>query len=243
MKKSYLIIGGSSGIGFAIAQKLATDNDVIIVSKSEDKLRRAKEKIGKNVCYYVCNLENVEAVSDIFSFIEKKNIVLSGMVYCAGISPLCLLKDNSIDLMEKVYRINLFSYIECCKYFYMEKYSLEGSKIVAIASVTAHSAGYRQILYGSSKAAMLSATKKMAKELWNRKIKINCVSPGITKTEMTEQLYEGKTGNIDEIVSGVQSLGIINPDSIAQMVLFLLYSKSNYNTGNEFIVDGGFLLN
>lgn len=164
------------------------------------------------------------------------------MVYCAGISPLCLLKDNTPELAEQVFNINFFSFIECCRYFYMEQNSTAGSKIVAITSTAAHTSGYRQTLYGASKSAMIASVKLMAKELLNRNIKINCISPGFTDTGMLNELRK-KSENIDEKIRCKQPLGIISPDKIAETVELLLSQFSDGITGTELIYDGGSLLN
>lgn len=240
--KNYLVVGGSSGIGLSVTKKLIGDGNLVIVASSnEKKLCKVKEDLGSQVLTVQCNLENLGEIENIFNFVKDENIVLDGMVYCAGISPLCLLKDNTSELMEKVYHINLFSFIECARHYYDESISKEGSAIVAIASITAHTSGYRQILYGSSKAAMVSACKLMAKELLNRKIRINCISPGVSATDMLVGLYEN-VNDMDGKIRKNQPLGIIQPESIAEIVKTLLSPTGQYITGTEIIYDGGFLL-
>lgn len=240
---TYLILGGSSGIGLAVSRKLAKENDIVIVSHSEKKLEQAKEMIDPKHCCetFACDLGKPENITHVFQFIKERNMRLDGMVYCAGVAPLCLLKDNDISQMENVFRLNLFSFIEACRYFYQEDISVEGSKIVAIASITAHSSGYRQVLYGSSKAAMVAASRLMAKELMNRKIKINCLSPGSVLTDLLMGLYESRKA-LEAKVQEKQPLGVIPPERVADAVMMLLSPVADYISGNEFVYDGGFLL-
>lgn len=244
--KSYLILGGSSGIGLATARKLSIDHQVILVGKNQEKLKAAHGSLAQhcrqgNCLSVACDLGEPNHVQEIFSFLKKKHIRLDGMVYCAGIAPLCLLRDNTEELMERVFHLNLFSFIECCRYFYQEEYSNNGSKIVGVASITAHTSGYRQTLYGASKAAMTAAVRLMAKELLNREIKINCISPGSVGTEMLQGLYPSEE-DLKVRVSKMQPLGVIPPERVADAIEMLLSPIADYMTGNEYIYDGGALL-
>lgn len=242
-RKSYLILGGSSGIGLAIARKLANDNQrVIIVGSNENKLKTAISTLsGEDHLYIKYNLEELDSINNIFEKCIVAGVKLNGMVYCAGISPLRLLRDNTPDLMYRVYSINLFAFIECCKYFYDSKFSNDDSRIVVIASNAAHTAGYRQAIYGSSKAAIVAAVRLMAKELYNRKITINCISPGATETEMLGELRK-YSSNLDEKILCNQPMGIIKPEYIAEIANLLLGRVANFMTGNEIVYDAASLL-
>ena len=235
-RKNYLILGGSSGIGLAIARRLANDNQrVIIVGSNEKKLKTAISSLsGEDHLYVEYDLEKLDNIIHIFEKCIDSGVKLNGMVYCAGISPLCLLRDNTPGLMRRVYSINLFAFIECCKYFYDSKFSVDNSRIVVIASNAAHTAGYRQAIYGSSKAAIVAAVRLIAKELYNRKITINCISPGATETEMLGELRK-QSSNLDEKMLCYQPMGIIKPEYIAEIADLLLGRIASFMTGNEII--------
>lgn len=240
--KNCLILGGSRGIGFAIAKKMADEGNRLIIVSIDDELETCVNELkGDNHITIRYNFEDIEHINTIFEKISEYGIKLDSMMYCVGISPLVLLKDNTPDFMQKVYNINFFSFVECCKYFYDEKYSVDGGKIVAIASVAAHTSGYRQTLYGSSKAAMLAAARLMAKELLNRNIKINCISPGATLTPLLEGMFESKE-EMNKKYEKNQPLGIIPIEQIADIACNLLGSGSDYITATEQICDGGILL-
>lgn len=239
-QKKYLVIGGSSGVGLATAKLLSErGNRVILVSGNFEKLSNALSQLnGDNHNIIVCDLSNADNVAQIFADLEKNNIVLDGMVYTAGVAPLCLLKDNTVELMSEVFHINFFSFVEAVKYFYKEEISCEGSRIVAVSSVASHSAGYRQTLYGSSKSAMESATKLMAKELLNRNIRINCISPAAIFTSMYEKLAEQSSSFKDNIKS-TQPLGVIPAEVIAKQIVYMLNEGSDYCTGSTIHIEAG----
>lgn len=242
MKRSYLVVGGSSGIGLAVAKRLSQENcHVIIVGANRDKLEKAFQDIGENCIPYAYDLEDNAHICMIFDFIKSQKIKLQGMVFCAGIAPLVLLKDCTPDIAQQVFRINYFSFLECTKFFYDEDISYDGSKIVVITSTTAHASGYRQALYGSSKSAIISAARLMAKELLNREIRINCISPGCVRTELLSGLYQNEE-ELNEKVLSRQPLGIIPPEKVAELACLLLSPLSDYITGTEIIYDGGLLL-
>ena len=152
-----------------------------------------------------------------------------------------MIADNSVKLMESVFNVNVFSFLELVKYFQREKYSQTGSKIVAISSITSRGSGYRQTLYGASKAALTSSIKLMARELLNRNIHINSISPGVCDTNMIESL-KLQSNNLEDKVKQSQPLGIIPPDEVSDAILFLLSNTADYITGTELLYDGGALL-
>lgn len=241
--KKYLITGGSSGIGFAVAKMLAQQGArVLLVAKREKRLREAIKMLpGEGHLYYPFDLAKIEEINSIFLFCREHDFYLNGMVYSAGIAPLCLVSENSPELMEMVFRINVFAFIEMVKFFQQKEYSCEGSKIVGISSIMNKGAGYRQTLYGASKGALTASTKLMAKELLNRNIKINSVAPGVCDTEMYQKLKE-KSSNLDEKVKQNQILGALQPEQVGKTVLFLLSEAADAITGTEILYDGGSIL-
>lgn len=243
MKEKYVLItGGSSGIGLATAKIIAErGGKVVLVASNEQKLKNAIQELpGEEHFFYKYDLANLENICNIFDFISKKGIVLDGFVHCAGISPLCLLKDNSVELMQKVYSINVLSFIELTRFFYSERVSCIGARIVVVTSTTAHASGYRQILYGSSKAALVATTKLMAKELLNRNIRVNCISPAVVDTPLLDELRE-KSAGLNDKIKQTQLLGIIPPSNIGNEIVYLLQDGSDYRTGEEIFIQGGFL--
>lgn len=240
MNRNILIAGGSSGIGIDIAHKLCArrSNRCILLSSSKDKLIEAKKRLV-NVDIYQYNLEDVVNIAVIFEDMKLQNIIVNDIIYCAGISPLCLLKDNSCELMEKVFKINCLAFLEMTRQF--QKHTLEGGKIIAIGSITKELSGYRQVLYGSSKNAMVSFVQLLAPELLSNHITINCISPGVTDTPMFSELTE-QSPNLREKVRKAQPMGVIPPDKIANLVEYLLSSECDYITGKEWVYDGGALI-
>ena len=240
--KTILITGASSGIGKSVAKFLSANGaTVVLIARNEDKLKQiALELPGKsNIFPY--DLTDLENINQIFEFCRHENILLSGMVHCAGISPLMTVRENDLTIMLETFKINYFAFIEMVKYFSSDVYSLDNSSIVAISSDAAVIGGYRQAVYSGSKAALNSSVKSMARELqFNRKIRINTIMPSAVETEMLDELRNNST-NLDDKILVRQILGIIEPDNIAGLVGYLLSDMGRYMNGLSIPVNGGYV--
>lgn len=244
--REYLILGGSSGIGLAAAQRIARDGGrVILVSSSESKLASALESIGdgKEHLSFCCNLMDLDGITGIFDFLDANGIALDGMVYCAGVSPKQLVSEFDHQMAEDAYRINVLAFIECVKQAlqYGSFNEARSGKIVAVGSVTAKASGFSQVVYGSSKAALAAAVKLVAPELRNYNINVNCISPGCVDTDMLRKVY-GDAPDYRERVRQIQPLGPIPAGSVAEAISFLLSDTADFITGTDLQFDAGFFL-
>ena len=239
MQKRYLIVGGSSGIGLAVAKKLRGETrSVMVVGSNQEKLF-AINTLYPDILTLQSDLSDPHNVAGLFEQIKPMmgGGKLDGMVYAAGISPLCLLKDNTVELSERVFSVNYFSFLECCRFFYMPDFGKEGSRIVAVSSVTSKGAGYRQILYGSSKEAMNSAVRLLAHRFMERRIVINSILPGVVNTDIFQRLCL-KSNNLIEKTKQRQLLGILEPQEVAEQIILML-SDDYRVTGHEVYFDAG----
>ena len=108
--------------------------------------------------------------------------------------------------------------------------------IVNIASISAWGEDTSQMEYSASKAALVIATKKLARELGNVGIRVNAVAPGLTQTKMLDGL---DTVVAEQIKKGLGLHRFATPEEIAEICLFLVSDKSSYLTGETIKVDGG----
>lgn len=238
--KNILITGSTGGIGEITAKYLCKNGYNCVLLGRSEKILKELSQVLNGAQYIVYDLNNLKDIENIFTCISNKNIKLDGLVHCAGISPLLKVEENDISVMQNTFNINLFSFIELAKYFIQEKYSNENASIVAISSVVAKVASYRQTLYASSKAGLEVAVKCMSKEFMCRKIRVNCIEPGAVRTQMLEKLTK-ESASLKEKFEKLYPLGLIEPDNIAEIVGFLLSTKAKYMTGSCITADSGFL--
>ncbi len=237
--KNILITGASSGIGKNLAYTLSENPNyrIVLLARNEERLKSIANNL--NCDYIVFDLDNLTDIKNIFDELNNKQIKLDGMVHCAGISPLMKISENSVETMINTFNINLFSFIEMCKYY--SHYGNEGGSIIAISSVVASVASYRQTVYGASKAALEEAVRCIAKEMLQIKVRVNCVVPGAVETEMFKSLEEKSEGLRLKLEKNYP-MGVANPRYISYAVEYLLSEKSKYITGRKIDVDSGFYI-
>ncbi len=234
MARKILVTGASSGIGEQTVRYLSEQGyETILVARNEEKLKSLAGELPSPSYIFPMDLAELERIEDIFIFCQEKNIILDGLVHCAGLARHYAVKMNDIDDMHTTFRINYDAFIELAKYFSMRKYSNKGSSVVVMSSLSAITCRPSTLNYSSSKAALNTAVKVMAKELGKRAIRVNSILPGYVKTPMTAD---------ESLVADVQKsqpLGFIEPEYIAYMIEFLLSDKSRYITGANIPISGG----
>ena len=112
----------------------------------------------------------------------------------------------------------------------------KNGKIINITSIVGHTGNFGQASYAASKAGIIGMSKSLALEYGKKNIKVNCVSPGFIKSEMTDKINENFKQNLVEKIS-LERFGM--PIDIANVVLFLCSHLSDYITGETLHVNGG----
>lgn len=238
MKKNILILGASRGIGKAVSQYLLKKGYCIVaVARTKSLLQELVAGQEENAKYIVCDLSNMSNVAGVFEKLNEWGIILSGVVYCAGICTTEPIKLIDMDIMQKDMIINTLSFVEMGKYFSKKKYLSNGGSIVAISSMSAWDMTKGMCTYSMSKAALNTAVQTMAKEFAKRKVRVNAVLPAYVNTEMT--VGSDPVDSRIALPQEKQPLGIIEPEYIAYMVEFLLSEKAQYMTGALIPISGG----
>ncbi len=234
--KNILITGASQGIGAKTAEYLARQGAVVIlVARNQQKLMDIQAKISGKSFIYSYDLNDLGNIQRIFDHCAGKGIKLHGMVHCAGVNRDVPIRSNDIGMMQETLTINYMSFIELAKYFIRKKYSENGGSIVAISSHATNIISAGMSSYTSSKAALEAAVKVMSKEFVKRGIRVNAIAPACVDTEMVADAPFMS----EEIISGAQPLGIIEPVYISYLVDFLISDKSKYMTGAVIPVSAG----
>ena len=112
----------------------------------------------------------------------------------------------------------------------------KNGKIINITSIVGHTGNLGQANYAASKAGIIGMSKSLALEYGKKNIKINCISPGFIKSEMTDKIDKNFKKSLEEKIS-LERLG--DPEDVANAVVFLSSSLSDYITGETIHVNGG----
>lgn len=240
--KQFLITGASTGIGKETAILLSNFGaKIILVSLVENELQEAISALkGEGHFYYQYDLNNVDGIEPLMKEIITTHGAFDGFIHCAGIAEVRPLKLSNYSFMQRVMNINFFSFVEISRCITKKNAFNQGMNIVGVSALGAFLGNSTKTAYCSSKAAMNSATRCMAKELSSKGIRVNTVAPGVTNTKMFDD-FESMDEDSDEYKAILQRqyLGICQPVDIANSIAFLLSDMSRMITGSCIVVDGG----
>ena len=238
LKKINVILTGSTGgIGGAILESLYNSNaNIIATGTNQNKLNKIKEKFSKVTTKNFDILEHnsiekfVDECSDIFH--NKIDVLINN----AGVTNDNLTIRMKLDEWNRVINLNLTSTFLISKNVIKKMLKNKNGKIINITSVVGHTGNIGQANYAASKAGLIGMSKSLALEYGKKNIKINCISPGYIKSEMTEKINDNfKQTLLDKI--SLERFGI--PEDVANAALFLSSDLSNYITGETIHVNGG----
>ena len=240
-----LITGGTSGIGFAIAEAfLRNKADIIITGRNESKIEKAvnqlkKEFAEQKVIGIVLDNCDVTKMKDIFQNPLLGGLKIDILVNNAGITKDGLLMRMKEEDFDKVIDINLkgvFNVTKAATKFMMKK---KYGRVINMSSVVGVVGNAGQANYCASKAGVIGFTKAVAKELASRNININAIAPGFIETDMTDVLSDDLKG---KMLEQIPKKCIGNAENIADTALFLASDMSSYITGQVINVDGGMVM-
>ena len=232
-----ILTGATGGIGGSILEIL--DNckaKIIATGTNPEKLEKIREKY-KNVVikrFDILEHNNIENFVNECDEIFKNKIDV--LINNAGIT-----KDNLTIRMKdeewsRVININLTSSFLISKNVIKKMLKNKNGKIINITSVVGHTGNIGQANYAASKAGLIGMSKSLALEYGKKNIKINCVSPGFIKSEMTDKISENFKQVLQDKIS-LEKFG--DPEDVANVVLFLSSHLSDYITGETIHVNGG----
>lgn len=240
-----LIVGGSSGIGLAVAEELAQQGVTLtIVGKQQSKLddTAAKLQAATRVETIQCDIRNAEAVSKAMTTLAQSETPISGLVNAAGYfnpKPFLAHTPEDYDLYMGINRGIFF----LSQGVAAQMSKTGGGSIVHIGSMWAHQAvkATPSAAYSMAKAGLHSLTQHMAMELAESKIRVNAVAPAVVQTPIYEAFMA--PDEIDEALAALNEfhpLGRIGtPQDVASVVSFLLSEKADWVTGAVWNADGG----
>jgi 3-oxoacyl-[acyl-carrier protein] reductase len=241
--KSALVTGAGRGIGKEIAMTLAKAGCDVAVSdidlETATSAAKEIEALGRKSMALKADVSNAKDVETmIASFVEKFGKI-DILVNNAGITRDGLLMRMKEEDWDLVLNINLKSAFLCCKEAVRPMMKARSGKIINIASVVGLMGNAGQANYSASKAGLIGLTKTVAREFAGRAINVNAVAPGFIKTAMTDKLSDAEKLKLSSQIP-MQALG--SPTDVANAVLFLSSSLSDYITGQVLTVDGGLVM-
>jgi 3-oxoacyl-[acyl-carrier protein] reductase len=238
--KNIIVTGASGGIGNSIVEKLNLSGaNILATGTREEKLKELKEKFNniKTLRFDISNHEKIE------EFIENATNELGGNLDCivnnAGITKDNLTIRMNMEEWSKVIDINLTSTFLMSKYSIKKMLKNKSGKIINITSVVGHTGNVGQANYTASKAGIVAMSKSLAIEYAKKNINVNCISPGFISTAMTDKIDEKFK---ESIISKIPASRLGKPEDVANAVVFLASTASDYINGETIHVNGGMYL-
>jgi NAD(P)-dependent dehydrogenase (short-subunit alcohol dehydrogenase family) len=241
--RQVLVTGASSGIGRAVAVALSRQGaKVILMGRNEGELETTAKLLQCSDCTTVpLDLQNHGLIHPKIREICRSGGRIYGFCHCAGIVETRPLASSKIEGLREMMEVNLNAGIELakavCRRDIMEE---AGGSLVFISSIYGIVGMPGQIGYSASKGAVIAASRGMAVELARRKIRVNCISPGLVKTDMTAKSMALLSKEQVKALEESYPLGTGRPEDVARAAVFLLAPQNRWITGINLVVDGGY---
>jgi len=240
--RTVLVTGASSGIGRATAVLLSRlGARLALGGRDSERLERTFcELAGEGHVVAPQNLEQVEEIAPWMQALADRMGKLHGLVHCAGIQLRLPARYVAPADAERVMRVNWLAALELARAFRRKTTRSTPARIVFLASVAATVGSPSLSAYASSKGALLSLARSLALEFADEGITVNCVTPGIVRSEMTSETEKRMSPEQFARLSALHPLGLGDGSDVAAAVAYLLADTGRWITGASLVVDGGF---
>ncbi|MEZ4741435.1 MAG: SDR family oxidoreductase [Bdellovibrionota bacterium] len=245
MRKTALITGGTSGIGFGIAQSLAPDFDLALTYASNDnKAEIAKEKLLSKFSElklktYKLPLYGYEDAQELHRVVTSDFEQIDALINAAGRVRDGLFMSTDFSEHNKMITEHLTTTMALTHLVIMSMYKKKFGRIINFSSITAKRMKIGQVNYTAVKSGIEGFTKALALETAHRGITINAIAPGLIETPMTQEIVDKLKENKKAVKSMIPAGYIGQPDDIGETVKFLCSDKARYITGQVIAIDGG----
>ena len=239
--KVVLITGGTRGIGKALALRLAGEGARVAMNylsrtDEAEKTLAELESAGGQGMIVPGDVSTPESAEQIVAQAREQLGPIDMLVTAAGISIPGSADDMTWDRWKTTLNINLdgtFSMIYAVKDEMIER---GFGRIVTFSSIAGLRERENQVAYSSSKAAVIAMTRCMAQAWAGNNLRVNCVCPGLTETEMAHTLSD----EVHKVIIDATPIGRIGePEEIAAVARFLLSEESSFMTGQTIVASGG----
>jgi 3-oxoacyl-[acyl-carrier protein] reductase len=241
--KTAVVTGANGGIGIEIVKLFYQNNAKVFacVRSEDEKLKKTIKELEKNSSNKIeiikLDLQSEDSVKKAANEIIRLTESVDILVNNAGTILTSSFLMTPIQKIKDLFQVNFFSQILFTQYIVKKMIKKKEGSIVNISSSSAIEGNEGRIAYASSKSALVTSTKVMARELSSFNIRCNTVSPGLTDTKMMRDSHTEE--NIKNKVNNLIIKRSAKPIEIANVVLFLSSNQSSYITGEVLKVDGG----
>ncbi len=236
--KTAVITGGAQGFGLAITKRfLESGANVIIWDIDEKETNKALKNLNNlKLSASKVNISNFDEVQkEINKIIEKNKIDI--FINNAGIAGMnAKVSDYPIEEWQKVIELDLNAVFYCCKAIVPHMIKNNYGRIVNIASIAGKEGNPNASAYSSAKAGVIALTKSLGKELADKNIAVNCVTPAAAKTRIFDQMTQE---HINYMLSKIPRNRFVKVEELASLVAWLACEENSFTTAAVFDLSGG----
>ncbi|MBE6799277.1 MAG: SDR family oxidoreductase [Ruminococcaceae bacterium] len=244
MSKTVVVTGGSKGIGAAISSLFAREcyNVVVNYNTSEAECYKLCDELaekGFSCKPFKADISKPDEANALIKFAVDTFGSLDVLINNAGIAEFCLFTDITDEQWDRMISVNLTGTFNTCRAAAKEMIRNHSGSIINISSMWGICGSSCEVHYSASKSGVIGLTKALAKELGPSNIRVNCVAPGVIKTDMNAMLTPE---TVNDLKNETPLCRIGTPQDVASAVLFLSSDKASFITGQILGVDGGFVV-
>ena len=234
--KVAVVTGGAQGFGLAIVEKfLASEAKVIIWDKDKEMMNSLN--LGDNVHTVEVDVTNFDSVNKATEQSLQISDSIDILVNNAGIAgPSFKTWEYPIEEWQKVIDIDLSGVFYCCKSVVPHMIEKNYGKIVNIASIAGKEGNPNAMPYSAAKAGVIALTKSLGKDLADKNIAVNCVTPAAAKTRIFDQISQE---HIDYMLSKIPRNRFVKVEELASLVAWMSSDENSYTTAGVFDLSGG----
>lgn len=235
------ITGGSSGIGKAIVEKFAKDQNYFVYFTYNTNAKSANELMKKysNTEAFQCNITDAVSIKDVIVALQNKSILIDILVNNAGIVNDSSFVKMTEDKWKNVINTNLLTLYNFTHSFINDMIIKSWGRIINLSSVSGLKGLFGQTNYSASKAGVIGFTKALALETAKKGITVNAIAPGMIDTDMIKSIPQQY---LDTILNSIPANRFGKPEEVADLAYFLASDNAAYITGQVISINGGMYL-
>ncbi|MDC0194651.1 SDR family oxidoreductase [Alphaproteobacteria bacterium] len=234
--KTAVITGGAQGFGYSMVERFSQSGAKVIIWDKDQELIDSLN-LPDNVSAVQTDVTSYDSVENSVEETLEKNNTIDILVNNAGIAgPSFKTWEYPIDQWQNVVDIDLTGVFYCCRAIVPHMIKNDYGRIVNIASIAGKEGNPNAMPYSAAKAGVIALTKSLGKELSDKNIAVNCVTPAAAKTRIFDQISQE---HIDYMLSKIPRGRFLKVDELASMVSWLVSEENSYTTGAVFDLSGG----
>ena len=236
--RTAVIKGGAQGFGLDIAQRFLQSGEKVIIWDIDPKLidEAKKETNNSNLSSSIVDISNYQEVeSEVSKITQKSKIDI--LINNAGITgPTMPLWEYDVEMWNKIVKINLLGTFNCCRAIVPNMIANNYGRIVNVASVAGKDGNANASAYSSGKAGAIGLTKSLGKELADKNIAVNAVTPAGANTRILDQMSKE---HVQRMLSKVPRGRFLEVEEFTSLVCWLSSEENTFSTAAVFDISGG----